>query len=438
MKQVTRLAATIAFVSHCLIPVRAAEWPEWRGPGGQGHAEGDGYAIEWNETKSVQWKTPIEGRAWSTPVVDGDKIWMTSAIETLASPEEAERRLKENTGDQPLTLLEKVDLHAISVEISTGKIIDNIRLLTVKEPQWVHKLNSYASPSPIVEDGKLYCHFGALGNACLDTASGKVIWTNTELVVMHENGPGSTPVIVGPHLIFHMDGSDEQYIVALDKSSGKVAWKTKRSGAMHDNPQLRKSYGTPLVMERDGKTQVISPASNWVYGIDPTTGQELWKVEYGILGFSLTPRPVMGHDMFYMSTGFMKPELLAISLKEETPTIAWRYTKNVPTMPSPILVGDELYFTSDGGILTCLDAKTGVDHYRERMDGKFSSSPILAGGHLYFGSQLGETVVVKPGKTFQIVARNQLPDPIMASPVAVNGTLFIRTETALYSIATPQ
>ena len=129
-----------------------------------------------------------------------------------------------------------------------SKLTQNILLLSLNEPQWVHALNSYASGTPVIEDGKLYCHFGALGNACLDTRTGKVLWTNTELVVMHENGPGSTPVLWRNLLVFHLDGSDQQFIAALDKRTGKLAWRTPRSGDMNANPQLKKSYGTPLIL----------------------------------------------------------------------------------------------------------------------------------------------------------------------------------------------
>ncbi len=424
-------AATLAAVSTS---VSAAEWPEWRGPGGQGHAKVTGLPTSWSETKNVTWRTELPGRAWSSPVIEGKNIWLTTAIETPARKEDADRRLKSNTGNQPLTVLDKVEFRALCVDRDSGKLTQNILILTAREPQWVHALNSYASCTPVIEDGKLYCHFGAMGSTCLDTRTGKMLWTDTSLVVMHENGPGGSPVIWKNLMVFHLDGSDQQFIAALDKRTGKLAWKTPRSGDMNKDPQLRKSYGTPLILAINGKEQIISPSSDWIYSYDDK-GKELWRVKYGQLGFSLTPRPVVGHGMIYMSTGFMKAQILALKYQGlEKPEIAWRYDKGAPTMPSPLLVGDELYFANDGGIFTCLDAKTGAEHYRERLGGNYSSSPTFADGKIYVHNREGLTTVIKPGKQFEVIEKNQLPGKIFASLAAVDHALFLRTDTALYRI----
>lgn len=416
----------------------AAEWPEWRGPGGQGHAAVSRLPVKWSDTEGIAWRTEVPGRGWSSPVIDGTQVWMTTAIETPARPEDAERRLKSNTGGQPVTLLEKVELRAICIDRETGRRTHDVALLTVTEPQWVHKMNSYASPTPVIEDGRLYTHFGAFGTVCVDTADGRILWKNTDLPVMHENGPGSSPILWKNHLIFHLDGSDQQFIAALDKASGRLAWKTARSGAMHENPQLKKSYGTPLIVETATGPQLISPAADWLYSYDPATGRELWKVPYGHTGFSISPRPVAGHGMIYMSTAFMKPEILAVKY-EGVPKaeIAWRYAKGAPNIPSPLLVGDELYFVSDGGFLTCLDARTGTEHYRERLGGNYTSSPLFAAGHIYISSREGLTTVLKPGKTFQPIAKNQLTAQIYGTPAAVDGALLLRTDSALYRISAP-
>ena len=411
----------------------AAEWPEWRGPGGQGHASAKGLPTVWSETSGVAWKSAITGRGWSSPVIDGKQIWITTAIETPTKPEDAARRLKKNTGDQPLTMLEQVELRAVCVDRDTGRIIHDVPLLTEREPQGVHALNSYASCSPVIEGGRLYCHFGTFGTACVDTAKGALVWKNTDLHIQHENGPGSSPVLWKNLLIFHLDGSDTQFLVALDKATGKLAWKTDRSGAMNANPQLKKSYGTPIVVESGGKAELISPAADWLYAYDPASGRELWKLPYGHLGFSITPRPVTGHGMIFMSTGFMKPEMIAVNLGGAH-DIAWRYAKGAPTMPSPLLVGDELYFVSDAGVMTCLDAKTGTENYKERLGGDYSSSPIFADGKIYIGSRTGLVTVIQPGKKFETLGKNQLPGKIMATPAALDGALFIRTDEALFRI----
>jgi len=214
-----------------------------------------------------------------------------------------------------------------------------------------------------------------------------------------------------------------------------LAWKTDRSGARRTNPQQKKSYGTPVLVEIDGKRQIISPASDWLYSYAPDTGIELWKVAYGQLGFSVTPRPVVGHGMIFLATGFGKGQILAIKYHDsQPPEIVWRFNKGTPTMPSPLLVGNELYFVSDTGVFTCLDALSGSEIYRERLGGNFSSSPWYADGRIYLSNREGITYVIKPGSSFEIIAENSLAEAIYATPAAVDHAIYLRTETQLYRI----
>jgi len=412
-----------------------ADWKQWRGPGGQGHANAK-LPTEWSETKNVRWRTPIPGKGWSSPVIEGNQIWMTTSFETPATKEEAAERLKSNTGGVPVNVLSSVSLHAVCIDKRTGKLLHNLRVITKKEPQWVHKLNSYASPSPIIETGRVYCHFGSYGTACIDAKTSKVAWLNEKIWVNHENGPGSTPVLWKDLLIFHMDGSDQQFVVALDKKTGLEKWRVGRSGKMHANPQLKKSYGTPLIQEINGKPTLLSPGSNWLYAYDPANGKELWKTEYGGLGFSIVPKPVTGHGMIFMSTGFMKAKLLAVRYeKTAKPDIAWSYARSVSTQPSPLLVGDELYFiTESGGLITCLNAHTGKPHWVERIGGNYSASPTFSNGKIYFHSREGVTTVLQAGKTFKVLAKNQLKGQHMASAAVDGNALILRTDKALYRI----
>jgi outer membrane protein assembly factor BamB len=253
---------------------------------------------------------------------------------------------------------------------------------------------------------------------------------------MHENGPGSSPVLYQDKLIFHCDGSDVQYIVALDAKTGEIAWKTNRSGEMNSNAQLKKAYGTPIVMKVGNQDAIISPAADWLYAYHPLTGDEMWKVNYGVLGFSIVPRPVAGNGMVYMSTSFMQSEMLAMKVDgaSANPAIAWRNKKGVPKMSSPLLVGDELYMVSDNGVATCLDAKSGEALWSERLGGNVSSSPLYADGRIYIGNREGETFVFAPGREFKLLATNKLDGTIMASPAAVDNAIFLRTEKALYRI----
>ncbi|MCA9270435.1 MAG: PQQ-binding-like beta-propeller repeat protein, partial [Planctomycetales bacterium] len=387
----------LAALLGCAVPllVSAAEWPQWRGPDGQGHIAGSGYPLTWSETENVVWKTEIPGRGHSSPVVDGNQVWITSAIDAPISEEKRQAKLKANTGNQPLTLVGELSLRAVCVDRATGKLIHDIEVTTDDDPDWTHQINTFASPSPVLEDGRLYCCFGAHGSGCVDTQTGKVVWTNKELKIQHENGPGSSPVIWGDLYIVHCDGSDKQYVAALNKRTGQLAWKTPRSGAMNENPQLRKAYGTPLVARLGGRDQLLSPGADWLYSYDPATGEELWKLNYETLGFSIVPRPVVHGDMIYMSTSFMRPHILGIRVDAAggAPKVAWRYDKAGPQIPSPILVGDALYFVNDKGVATCLDAKTGELHWEARLGGNFAASPSLADGRLYFHNRDGKTFV---------------------------------------------
>ena len=413
----------------------AGNWPEWRGPSAQGTAAASGLPETWSETSNVAWKTPLPGRGHSTPVMWGDQIWLTTAIEKTATSEEAKRRLASNTGDQPLVVLSSVSLRAVCVDRNSGKLLHDIELLNVKDPQWAHQLNSYASPTPVLEAGRLYAHFGSFGTVALDTKTLKLLWKNEELNVMHENGPGSTAVLSGDRLIAHFDGSDQQFIAAFDKNTGKLAWKTNRSGEMDPRPQQKKAYGTPLIVAINGQPQVVSSAANNIYGYDPQTGKELWKFHYGELGFSMSTVPIADDQQIYFSTAFGKSAVIALKhTGVKTPEVAWRNNKNAPKMCSPVLHNGLLFYVDDGGIVSCVDVKTGEAFYRERIGGKFSASPILADGKLYFSSREGVVTVVAATKEFKILSQHSLDGSLMASPIADGSALFLRTDKALYKI----
>jgi outer membrane protein assembly factor BamB len=418
-------------------PASAEIWPQWRGPAGDGHApEAHNLPRSWSETENVVWKTAIPGKGWSSPVVDGTRIWLTTALESELSEEERQRRLESIPNGGTLELSGPVSLRAVCLDFESGRVLHDLELFRVDEPQPIHKLNSYASPSPLLADGRLFCHFGDFGTAAIDAATGELIWANRLLRLNHENGPGSTPVLWRDKLIVHCDGSDVQFIAALDAATGELAWKTPRSGELRDDPQLKKAYGTPLVVAIDGRDVVISPAADWVYAYSPADGRELWKVNYGTLGFSIVPRPVLAGDLVFLSTSFMQPELLALKLAgaESPPEILWREKRGVPTMPSPLVVGDEIYMVSEKGVASCLDVASGDNRWTQRLGGNFSSSPLFADGVIYLSNRDGETFVLQPGRDFTLKATNQLEGSIMASPVAIGSSLLLRTEHAVYRI----
>ncbi|MCO6457430.1 MAG: PQQ-binding-like beta-propeller repeat protein [Pirellulaceae bacterium] len=427
----------------CTMPAAAAplEWPQFRGPDGQGHSDATGLPGKWSETENVVWKTPVPGRGWSSPVIGGEQIWMTTAITTSASDEQKQRSFAGRRDANLLDLAASVNLRAICVHRESGKLLHDVELFQVDAPEPIHALNSYASPTPVLEAGRLYCHFGSYGIACVDTSSGQVLWRNQQLKVNHQNGPGASPAVWQDLLIAHFDGIDQQFVVALDKHSGQEVWRTRRSGEMHPQPEYQKAYCTPQVLELAGRWQLLSPAADWLYSYDPATGRELWRASYGKLGFSTVPRPLVGHGLVYVCTSFVQSRLLAVRYDGQgdvTAThVAWFNDRQVPKMPSLLLVGDELYMFSDNGIVTCLDAKTGEEVWRDRLAGNFSASPLYAEGRIYISNREGSTYVLKPGRQFELLAENSLDGQLMASPAAIDGALFYRSDTHLYRLGTP-
>lgn len=412
-------------------------WPEWRGPGGQGISDAANLPVSWGEDSNVAWKTPIRGRGWSTPVVADGQVWVTTATDVAASKTEAAQRRKTTTNSQPLTISKSASMFAVCLDLQSGQIISETELLTQADPQFVHVDNSYATPTPIIEGEHLYCYFGPSGLVCLNRSTKETIWTNRDLQVKHENGAGSSPVLWNDLLLLHCDGIDLQYIVALDRHTGQEVWKTERTGKLKDNVQMRKSYSTPLIVEVDGQPQVISASADWVYGYDPTDGRELWKLPYGELGFSNSARPVAGHGLVYICTGYMQSRLLAIRPGNGTDRpakLAWDVAKQVPAVSSPLLVGDELYMIGDKGIATCLDAQTGETIWRARIGKNFWASPVMADGRIHFFDRDGTATVVKPGRTFEKLAVNKLSGEQLATAAAVDGSLLIRTEEGVYCL----
>jgi len=436
----------VVLVSACSVSAFSVSslgetWPQWRGVDGQGHAPAaHDLPLTWSETEHVVWKTPLPGRGWSSPVLDERLVWMTTAVEQPTSDAERARRIAGKNNPGSLSVSGPVTFKALAVEREGGRLVHEIDLFTVDDPQPIHSLNSYASPSPVLAGDRLWCHFGDNGTACVDTTSGRIVWQHRLLRLDHMNGAGSTPVLWRDLLLVHCDGSDVQSIVALDAATGAIRWRTPRSGTLRDNPDLKKAYGTPLVVEWEGRDTVLSPAADWLYAYDPETGRELWKLDYGVLGFSIVPRPVVADGLVFLSTSFMQPELLAVRLDPAggPPRIAWREKRGAPTMASPLVVGEELYMVSDKGITTCLDTRTGAVVWSERLGGNFSSSPLHADGRIYVGNRDGATFVIRPGRTFELLATNQLDGRIFASPAAVDRALYLRTDEALYRLELPE
>ena len=418
-----------------------ADWPQWRGPDGQGHAViAHDLPLTWSETENIAWKTPLPGRGWSSPVLDDRHVWMTTAVEQPATNEQRATREAKPSGGQPRNMAGSLSLRALCVDRESGRLVHDVELFTVDDPQPIHALNSYASPSPVLADGKLFCHFGDFGTACIDTTTGEILWRNRDLRLDHMNGPGSTPIFWHDLLIVNCDGIDVQYVAALDAASGTLAWKTPRSGPLRDDPDLKKAYSTPLVLPVGGRDLLVSPGADWLYGYDPKTGEERWRMSYGELGFSVVPRPVVAHGLLFMSTSFNQPRLLAVQLAADGSgaEIVWQEKKGAPSMPSPLVVGDRLCMVNDKGVATFLDARTGSGVATLRLGGNFSSSPLVADGRIYVGNRDGDTFVIDPGSGVaaepRILATNHLDGRIFATPAVVEDSLYLRTDAAVYRI----
>jgi outer membrane protein assembly factor BamB len=387
----------------------AADWTEFRGPTGQGLSSEENLPVEWSTQKNVVWKVATPP-GWSSPIIAGGKVYLTGAV----------------------ALARGYSLRALCLDAASGKTLWEREVFTEgADAPRIHTKNSHASPTPLIEGDRIWVHFGYLGTACLDR-DGKILWTNRDLAFRPVHGPGGSPILVDDLLVFSGDGASERFTVALDKVTGKLRWKTNR-----DTEADRKfSFSTPLLIEVKGQKQLISPGSDVVSALDPASGKEIWRVRYS--GYSVIPRPVFGHGLLFLSTGYDAPSVLAIrpdGTGDVTEThVVWRMRQGAPHTPSPLLVGDELYTVADNGTASCVDARTGKIHWQKRLGGAFSASPVHAAGKVYFQSEDGVGTVVAAATTFKQLARNELGARTLASYAAADGALFIRTDKHLYRI----
>ena len=386
------------------------QWPQFRGPDGQGHSLDRNVPSEWSESRNIAWKTPIAGMGWSSPVVAGGRVWLTTA-----------------TGDKEFSL------RALAFDVESGREVVNVEVFHVRRPREINPKNSWASPTPIVDGDRVYVHFGAEGTAAL-TAAGEILWTARHRYES-QHGAGGSPVLYGDVLVFSGDGSDSAFVVAIDTRTGKVRWKTSRR-APYDQ-----AYSTPLVIRVGDRDQIVSVGAYRTAAYDPQSGKEIWRVGYAD-GFSNVPRPVFGKGLVYIATGFQQPSIIAVrpdGSGDVTKThVAWTLQRGAPLTPSPLLVGDELYVVNDGGIASCLDAASGTLHWQQRLGGSFSASPVFADGRIYFLAEQGVTTVIAPGTTFRRLATNTLDGALLASMAITDGSLIIRSDRNLYRIATPR
>jgi outer membrane protein assembly factor BamB len=400
------------------VAVSKGQWPQFRGPDGQGHAGDARLPLTWSESENIVWKRAVMGLGWSSPVVDGNEVWLTSTTDG------------------------RKNVRAFCFDGETGRqLVMTEPLFDVSRTGRVSAQNGHASPTPVLDGDRVFVHFGASGTACL-RRDGTVVWRRV-LPYYHHHGPATSPVLADGTLVIVCDGfsrplydnhvregvDDHQFVVGLDPETGEIRWKTPRDG--------QHSYCTPLVVMVDGRTQVVCPGGNGVWAYDPQNGEELWFCKYA--GYSVVPRPVAAKGLIFVCTGYDVPSLLAIregASGDCTQThVSWKATRNIPLISSPIAVGDHLYFVSDKGIASCLNIKTGKAAWSQRLEGHFAASPISVGDRLYCPNEEGITYVLRAGPKFEELARNPLDHKIAASPAVAGDRLYLRSERRLYCIA---
>lgn len=408
-----------------LVASSGADWPRFRGPNGQGRGEADDLPATWSEDANIVWKTPLPGKGWSSPVVSGKQIWMTAAMEEGRS------------------------LRALCVDRQSGKLIHNVEVFAPKKPSGINERNTHASPTPAIEGGRIYVHFGNMGTACLATETGDVLWRTTDLHFKLTHGPASSPILFRNLVILQFDGPQEKLVVALNKRSGEVVWQRHRSAPYRENTLNHQAHTTPVVAKFRDRWQLITVAADQTHAYDPLTGDELWHVRYE--GFANVACPILSHPSeaqdsiasVYVLTGFGRTELWKIRLDGEGDVtesrVLWRARKQMPKLPTPVLADGRIYLVNDQGVASSLDAETGERLWETRLGGNFSASPVFGDGKLYFASEIGDVTVVQVGEKPTIVGKNKLPGAIKATPAIADRAIYLRTEHSLYRIekATP-
>lgn len=395
-------------------------WTHFRGSNLNGIAPQGTFPVSWSPDSNLVWKARIHGQGWSSPVVYGDQIWMTTATE------------------------DGREMFAVCVDYQSGDVVHNIKVFTPDSVFRKHEINSYATPTPCIGEGRVYVHFGRYGTACLNTGNGSTIWKRTDLKCDHVQGPGSSPMIYRDLLILHLEGVDVQFIYALNKFTGDIIWQIERPSEVYDKlePIGKKAYITPIVVNVGGKDQLISNGSAMCAAYDPETGEEIWRIVKGV--DSTIAMPFEENGIVYFHTSFVVDEgnkyatLMAVNPDGRgdiaASNILWSLETPILQLSTPVIRNGLIYNVDTKNIMMCLDAGTGETIWSKRLRGKYNASPIVANGNVYFSSTNGETTVVSEGRELNIVAENKLEGEIWTTPVFVRNSILIRTSAYLYRI----
>lgn len=408
--------ATFALV--CLpVLARGEEWPRFRGPAGQGVSEEKNLPKKWSRNENIVWKAEIPGDGWSSPIVWGDRVFVTTATEDGQS------------------------CRILALSKGEGKSLWDVEVCRQKKTHKIDK-NSYATPTPVTDGEVVYAVFND-GTIAAVTVEGKPVWENRDVRYYSQHGLGNSPILYRDTLIMPFDGSsagedktigwqkpwDRSFLLGLDKKTGKERWRAKRGLS-------RIAHSTPIVIHADGRDTLISTAGDVIQGFDPATGARNWSVRAE--GEGVVPSPIFGSGLVFAASGFGNPRLRAVQLKpngdQTTRKIVWELKRNVPMMPSAVFVKPYLFVVSEKGFAMCVEAATGKMKWQERLGGNYSASPVAADGYIYFLSEDGETAIVPANGKFEIIARNRLKEPCQASMAISHGQLFIRTQKHLFCI----
>lgn len=418
MSLLRMLSPLLAFLPLPLL-VAADVWPAFRGPDGDGIVDSTStLPTRWSAEDNIQWRTELPGQGWSSPVVGAGRIYLSAAIPVTDGADEKTPEFK---------------LSLLVVDAASGDLLKRVNIMdqTADRSPRIHKKNSHASPTPILSGDRVFVHFGHQGTACL-TREGSVVWMNRDLYFNPTHGNGGTPILVDDRLIFTCDGGNDPKVVALDAGTGELVWEVARPVSA----KKKFSFCTPNLINVDGQRQVIAPGSDCVLALDPSTGETIWDVRYD--GYSVVPKPVYDNGLVFISTGFDRSKMLAIrptgrGIVTDT-HVAWQVDRNIPKTSSMIAADGLVYSISDNGVAQCVEAQSGEVVYQNRIGGNYSASPLMAGGHIYYTSETGQTTIIRTGREFVKVAECDIPSRTLASLAVVDDSLLQRTEEALYRI----
>lgn len=438
-----RIACQISFLSIVAIlnstaAVSASNWPQWRGPDGSGVSTEKNLPTEWSATKNIKWKTPIPGRSHSSPIVWGNKVFITTAIEGAVVP--GAKAAKHMMGDKEFLHPDSVgadrkqSFKVLCLDRATGKILWEQIAFEGTPYDNRHRKSSYAASTPATDGKLVYAFFGSEGLYAYDL-KGKLAWkVDLGKLGTVGMGTGTSPILYNNLVILQCDeeNGEGSFIVALDKNTGKEAWRTPR--------KVQVSWSTPLLVQGEKRVELITSGTEAVVAYDPATGKEFWRHK-GVESNAI-PSPVANKEMVFMSAGFPAKIVMAIRLGQsgdltDSANVSWKYAKGTAYVPSPILYGDYLYLTTDRGILTCLDARSGELKYeggRVPIPATFTASPVAFEGKILLTSEDGDTFIVKAGPKHEILGTNSLGEPVYASAAIADGRIFIRGEKNLYCI----